>query len=217
MEAGHAQRTRAAVGGRDALLASSLALAWTTVAWSLLEGGFGLAAAVGASSVALLGFGLDSVVEAASGAIIVWRSRVERRDPHAHARVERVEERAGRLVAVLLLVLALYILVDASHALVARERPKASLPGIVLAAMTMVMMQWLGRRKREVAHALGSRAMAGDAFQATACFYLSAIVLVGTGLNALLGWWWADPAAALLMVVPLLQESRKSWQGDDCE
>jgi divalent metal cation (Fe/Co/Zn/Cd) transporter len=209
----HAPPARA----RAALLSASLSLAWTTVAWSLLEGGFGLAAALGASSVALLGFSLDSAVEAASGGVIVWRSLVERRDPHARGRVERVERRAGRLVALLLVALALYIAFEALVALLVGERPKASLPGIALAAMTMVMMQWLGRRKREVAHALGSRAMAGDAFQATACFYLSAIVLVGIGLNALLGWWWADPAAALVMVVPLGQEAVKSWRGSDLD
>jgi divalent metal cation (Fe/Co/Zn/Cd) transporter len=200
---------------RDALLASGQRLAWITLAWSLLEGGFGLAAALAASSVALLGFGLDSAVEAASAAVIVWRSRAERRDPHAHDRVERIERKAGRLVALLLVALAAYIALEAVRTLLAREHPRATLPGIVLPAMTMVMMQWLGRRKRQVAHALGSRAMAGDAFQATACFYLSAIVLAGIGLNALLGWWWADPVAALLMVAPLGQEAWKSWRGED--
>jgi divalent metal cation (Fe/Co/Zn/Cd) transporter len=78
------------------------------------------------------------------------------------------------------------------------------------------MMLWLSHRKRQVAAALDSRAMAGDSFQATACFFLSLTVLGGIGLNALFGWWWADPAAALLMTIPLGIESRKSWRGDPC-
>jgi hypothetical protein len=39
--------------------------------------------------------------------------------------------------------------------------------------------------------------MHADSRQTDFCTYLSAILLVGLVLNALLGWWWADPVAAL--------------------
>jgi divalent metal cation (Fe/Co/Zn/Cd) transporter len=71
----------------------------------------------------------------------------------------------------------------------------------------------------ELAAALGSRALAADAFQTTACFWLSCITLGGlalNALNALLGWWWADPAAALGMTVFLVREGCEAWRGEDC-
>jgi divalent metal cation (Fe/Co/Zn/Cd) transporter len=211
MASGAAAESRRGVH-RDQLLAQSQRLAWITITWSLLEGIFGLGAAWTAGSVALLGFGLDAVVEAASGGIIVWRSRAERHAIDEHA-VDRIEARAGKLVAVAMGSLAAYIAVEAIASLVLRHKPQVSVPGLVLTAVTMVMMQWLARRKRITARALGSRAMAADAFQTMACFYLAFIVLAGVGLNALYGWWWADPAAALLIVVPIVQEARESWAG----
>jgi divalent metal cation (Fe/Co/Zn/Cd) transporter len=197
---------------RPALLTQGLRLAWITIAWSLLEGVFGVASAWTAGSVALLAFGLDSLVEAASGSIIVWRTHAERGALDAAAE-EQVERRAGRLVAVAMALLAAYIAVDAVASLVLRRKPDVSVPGLVLTSATMVMMQWLARRKRVTARALGSRSMQADAFQTMACFYLAFLVLAGIGLNALFGWWWADPAAALVMVVPIVQEARESWAG----
>ena len=79
----------------------------------------------------------------------------------------------------------------------------------------MTLMMWLARAKRRTAAALKSRALEADAFQTTACWWLSAIALVGIGMNALLGWWWADPVAALGAAVLIAQEGRKTWRGEE--
>ena len=77
-------------------------------------------------------------------------------------------------------------------------------------------MWWLARAKRRTAAVLESRAMEADAFQATACWWLSMSAWIGLGLNAGLGWWWADPLAAVVMCVVLLREAREAWQGEAC-
>lgn len=41
------------------------------------------------------------------------------------------------------------------------------------------------------------------------CVYLSAVVLAGLVLNALLGWWWADSIAALGVIGFLVKEGGK--------
>ena len=58
--------------------------------------------------------------------------------------------------------------------------------------------------------------MKADAFQTTACWWLSLITLAGIGLNAALGWWWADPVAALGMTPLLVREGLEAWRGEDC-
>lgn len=85
-------------------------------------------------------------------------------------------------------------------ALYYQETPERSLVGIILAIASLIVMPLLTRAKRRVARELNSAAMAADAKQTEFCTYLSAILLGGLLLNALLGWWWADPAAALVMV-----------------
>ena len=46
-------------------------LAWSTVAWNVVEAIVAIAAGAVASSIALVGFGLDSTVEVFSAAVIL--------------------------------------------------------------------------------------------------------------------------------------------------
>ena len=48
------------------------------------------------------------------------------------------------------------------------------------------------------------------------CSYLSAVLLVGLGLNALFGWSWADPVAALVIAGFAVREGLSAWRGDPC-
>ena len=201
---------------RPGLLRRGLRLEYLTVGWNVVEGVIAIAAAIAAGSVALLGFGLDSFVETASGTIIIWRLLAEGRASD-HDRVEAIERRAQRLVAASLAGLAVYIVYDGLTTLVSGDRPDASPVGVVVASLSLAVMWWLARANRRTAIALGSRAMQADAFQTTACWWLSLAVLVGVGLNTAFGWWWADPVAALVIPLFLLREAREAWEGEDCD
>lgn len=200
--------------GREAGLQRALRLEYLTVGWNVAEGLVGVAAALAAGSVALLGFGIDSFVETASGLVLVWRLRAERRHGAHHA--ERLDRLALRRVGLSLFALAAWVAFDASHALLEREAPEPSPVGLALTSLSIAAMLWLARAKRRAAALLGSRALAADAFQTTACFWLSVVTLAGLGLNAALGWWWADPLAALGMVPLLVREGREAWRGESC-
>jgi divalent metal cation (Fe/Co/Zn/Cd) transporter len=200
---------------RGQVLGQALRLEYLTVGWNLVEGTVAVAAALAAGSVALLGFGIDSFVESASGAILIWRLLAERRTTDLST-VERLDRQAHRLVGISLYILAAYIAVDSGLTLWHRERPEPSAVGIALTVISMIAMVWLARAKRRAAANLGSRALEADAFQTTACFWLSVFTLVGIGLNAALRWWWADPVAALGMTVFLAREGSEAWKGEDC-
>lgn len=200
---------------RRTQLERALRLEYVTVGWNLVEGAIAVAAAVAAGSVALLGFGIDSFVESASGLVLVWRLHAEG-GGRTHEAVEQLDRRAHRLVGLSLFLLAAYIAGDAALALWRHEIPTRSLVGIVLTVVSIAVMLWLARAKRRTAAALGSRALAADAFQTTACWWLSLAALGGLGLNALWHWWWADPVAALVMAVLVAREGREAWAGRDC-
>lgn len=201
---------------RPGLLREALRLEYVTVGWNVIEGVIAVAAAVAAGSVALLGFGLDSFVESASGAVLIWRLQAEQKGSLSPKDIEDLDARAHRMVAVSLFLLAAYVGFDALTTTYRGEKPETSFVGIVLTSVSLAVMVWLARAKRTTARALGSRAMEADAFQTTACWWLSLIVLGGIGLNALFAWWWADPLAALGMTVFLVREGREAWRGDDC-
>lgn len=192
---------------RDAILRRGSRLEYLTIGWNLLEGLVGIIFGALAGSIALLGFGLDSGIEVFSGAVLLWRLNSDTRDS---------ERLAARLVGASFLMLSAYILYDAVHALVLREPPRESLPGILLAVVSLIAMPLLAAAKRRVARDLGSGAMHADSRQTDFCAYLSGILLLGLILNAVAGWWWADPVAALVMVPLIAKEGIEGLRGDVC-
>lgn len=201
-----------ATDARGAHLARAQRLAAFTVGYNLIEGTVAITAGLIAASQALTSFGYDSGVESISAAVLLWRLGAERSSPD---RAERVEQVATRAIGVSFLLLAGWVTYESVNALAGREEPDASAVGLVLTALSLIVMPVLARRKRHVATALASRAVAADAAQTMACVWLSAVVLIGLALNAALDWWWADPVAALAVVVLLLNEAREALLDND--
>lgn len=202
---------------RAALLTRGLRLEYLTVGWNIVEGLIAIGAGAAAGSIALIGFGVDSFVETISGAVLIWRLSAEARGHLDDEAVERVEERAERLVGVAFLLLAAYVGFEAVRSLATNEEPQSSPIGIVLTAVSIAVMLWLARAKRTTGEALGSRALVADAQQTYACWYLSVITLAGLALNTFFGWWWADPVAALGIVVLLVREGLEALRGEEHE
>ena len=111
---------------------------------------------------------------------------------------------------------AIEVTYDAIAALVTRRAPDTSPIGIVLAALSLIVMPILVRFKRRVARELQSGALEAEARQTRVCAYLSAILVVGLGLNAAFGWWWADPVAALGMAPLIAREGLDAVRGRTC-
>lgn len=198
---------------RTALLRRGIVLEGVTVGYNALEGIVAIAAGLVAGSVALTGFGVDSVIEVTSGVLLWWRLRAELGSaPVGPA----VEARAARWAGTLLFGLALYIALESGRRLLTQDRPRESVVGILLMALSLVVMPLLARAKLRAAHALGSRALRADAHETIVCAWLSLTTLAGLALNAGLGWWWADPLAALGMTPLLVREGREAWRGEEC-
>lgn len=197
---------------RQALARRGRRLEFFTVGWNTVEGIVAVVAGALAGSVSLLGFGFDSFIEVTSGAALLWRMSAEGNQD----RRERVERVALKIVGACFLLLAAYVTYEAASDLLRRQAPERSIPGILLACASLVVMPLLSRAKRRVGRGLGSRAMHADARQTEFCTYLSAILLGGLLLNAAFGLWWADPAAALVMVPIILKEGIAAIRGDVC-
>ncbi len=198
---------------RTAVVRHGRRLEYFTIAWNALEGLVAVVAGAIAGSISLVGFGIDSFIEVTSGSVLLWRMSV---DAEVRRR-ELNERRALRIVGVCFLLLAAYIAYESVLDLWSRRAPEHSIPGIVLACVSLVVMPLLSRAKRNVGHALGSAAMHADAKQTEFCTYLSAILLAGLLLNAFFGLWWADPAAALIMVPIIAKEGIEGMQGKACD
>ena len=198
---------------RTAVVRRGQRLEYFTIAWNAFEGIVAIGAGLFAGSISLVGFGIDSFIEVTSGSVLLWRMSV---DANVRYR-ERNEKRALRIVGLCFLLLAVYIAFESGSDLWFRRAPEHSIPGIVLACVSLVAMPLLSRSKRKVGYALNSAAMHADAKQTQFCTYLSAILLVGLILNAVFGLWWADPIAALIMVPIIAKEGIEGVQGKTCD
>ncbi|MFI2365363.1 cation transporter [Promicromonospora sp. NPDC019610] len=179
-----------------------------TISYNVIEAAVALAAGHTASSSALIGFGLDSVVEVLSAAAVAWQ--FAGRDPEAREQV------AMRLIAVSFFGLAAFVTVDAARALLGASSPEHSTVGIVLAAVSLLVMPGLSWFERRTGRELGSASAVADSRQTLICSYLSAALLAGLLLNSLLGWWWADPVAAVVIAGFAVREGWEAWHGDAC-
>ena len=183
-----------------------------TISYNVVEAVVAIAAGTVASSTALVGFGLDSVIEVSSAAAVAWQFSA--RDDAAR---ESRERRTLRIIAVSFFVLAAYVTVESVRALAGAAEAGHSTVGIVLAAVSLAVMPGLSFAQRRAGRELGSASAVADSKQTLLCTYLSAVLLVGLGLNSLFGWWWADPVAALVIAVVAVREGRDAWRGDACD
>ena len=201
---------RLAPGERDAAVARARRLNQVSLAWNLAEGIVAVIAGLAAGSVSLVGFGIDSGIEVSAALILAWRLHQERR----RGCMVAYDRMATRLIAVAFVALAVYVWIDAIGELSGRARPHASIPGLVLAVASVILMPRLARAKRALAPALGSQAVSADAQQTSLCALLSGVLIVGVGLNILFGWWWADPVAALVIGALALEAGRRVWRAE---
>jgi divalent metal cation (Fe/Co/Zn/Cd) transporter len=187
-------------------------LEYFTIGWNTLEGLVAVIAGLVAGSISLVGFGIDSFIEVTSGAAVLWRMSV---DADTHRR-ERNEKLALRIVGGCFVALAVYVSYESIADLIQRSKPDTSLAGIILAAVSLVVMPLLSRAKRRVGNQLASAAMHADAKQTEFCTYLSAILLGGLLLNSLFGLWWADPVAGLVMTPIIAKEGYDGLRAKAC-
>ena len=179
-----------------------------TITYNIIEAIVAITAGRIASSTALIGFGLDSTIEVASAAAVAWQ--FSGADPQARERT------ALRVIAISFFALAAYVTVESIRSLFGTADAEHSIVGIVLAALSLLIMPVLSFAQRRAGRELGSASAVADSKQTLLCTYLSGVLLVGLLLNSLFGWSWADPIVALVIAAVAAKEGREAWRGEHC-
>lgn len=181
-----------------------------TVAWMSVEAVVALSAAWIAHSPALLAFGGDSAIELLSAVVVYWRFRSKWHETWT-------EHLAARVTGGLLFVLAAYVALIATLALLGRREARPSFLGIVVLIVAAVAMPLLAQQKRRLSALTASAALRADAAESALCGYLSIIALAGLVANAFWGITWADPVAALCLIPLVVREGWEALKGRPCE
>ena len=194
----------------EKLYRKGLFLEYFTVGYNIIEAFASIVFGSIANSIALIAFGLDSVVESLSGFVLIWRLRQHGKIPEAEE--ERIEKKATRIVALTFFVLGFYVLFQSLKKLIGKEISDPSLPGIIIAIVSMTIMPVLTWQKYRTGKQIRSRALIADSKETLACAFLSVALLLGLGSNYLFGFWQADPIAGLIIVIFLFKEGLEGWK-----
>lgn len=184
-----------------------LRLEWATNGWNVMEVVVTISLGVQAGSLALIAFGLDSIVEIFASTVVIRNLRDDRRDPG-----DRRVHRSLRLIALAFWVLATFLAVTSSRALLEGNRPKSSPFGIAYLTVTALVMFGLARLKRVTADEMSSEPLTAEAGMTFLDGCLSTGILTALVLNTWLGWWWTDAAAAFLVAGFAIKEGVDHWR-----
>ena len=176
-----------------------------TVAWNTIVGGSAVATAISTGSLSLIGFGINAVVDSSASAVLVWRFRAE---AAGHVERARAAERlALRLAGAAFLLVALYLLIQATRSLSAGRHFQAALFGLAEAIASLARLPFLASAKYSLSKRLGSPALRADSLLTWSGVALASLALAALLAQRVLGWWWADPIGALAIAALL------AWQG----
>jgi len=143
------------------------------------------------NSAALIAFGLDAAVSAIAAVVLAGRIQREWRNKYvAYGYV------AAALGAFLL----------GASMLWRGERPSASVLGIVLAAVSMLVIPIAGSYMKVLAVELRNQALKSAAIFTFGNSYLSMVLLISQLMSYGMNLRWGDPLAALVMVPFMAQK-----------
>jgi divalent metal cation (Fe/Co/Zn/Cd) transporter len=181
--------------GGDVLLAG-YRISIGTLAWTLSVGGMAIAVGTAAGSLTLLVFGAIGLLDAAGSSVLIVHFR------HAlhHQSISKRHERTALFVVTVgMAAVGAATIADSAVKLAQHGGSHAPGLGIGLAAASVVVLSAFSTTKRRIAPRIPSRALLADGWLSGMGALLALVTLVGTGLEAAIGWWWLDPAGALAL------------------
>lgn len=197
------------------LYKKALYLEYFTVAYNVIEAVLAISFGAISGSISLVGFGLDSVIESLSAMILIWR--LKHHDKVSKSKEKHIEEQAQKFVAVTFFVLGIYVGYQSIYKLIGLKRPDPTLPGVIIALLSLLIMPLLFWMKHKIGKQIGSKALIADAKETLVCSFLSLPLFLGLLSNYLFGWWRADPIVGLIIAVYVIREGFEVWKeaGED--
>jgi Cation efflux family len=208
------------------LLRTAFILSLITIFYNIMEGLISVYFGAGDETLALFGFGADSFVEVISGigiAHMIFRmkySKVQTRDAF--------EKTALKITGTVFFILTAGLVLGSVLNFINDVKPATTIPGIVIAVISIATMYWLMTTKLNVGKSLKSDAIIADANCTKTCFYLSFILLASSGLYELFNIAYFDIIGSLGIAYFAFSEGREAFEKvrsgnlacnceDDCE
>lgn len=192
------------------LIKLALILSFITVFYNLAEGIISIYFGMEDETLALFGFGVDSFVEVISGlGILHLLFRMKKQSIKKRDQFERL---ALRITGFAFYLLTLGLLAGSVINIITIKKPDTTIVGIIISIISIATMYFLMNAKLKVGKKLNSDAIIADANCTKACFYLSMVLLVSSGLYELTGIAYMDIIGSLGIAWFAYKEGREALE-----
>ncbi len=188
----------------------ALWLALFTIFYNLAEGLVSVFFGVQDETLTLFGFGVDSFIEVMSGVGIL--AMVLRIRLHPDTPRSQFERTALRITGAAFYLLAAGLAVTALYNLVTGHKPTTTLPGLIIALISIAVMWALVAGKRKVGRTLKSSPILADANCTLVCIYMSLVLLAASLIYQLTGIGLVDSLGALGLIYFSIKEGREAFE-----
>jgi len=189
---------------------SALWLALFTIFYNLAEGLVSLFFGIGDESLALFGFGVDSFIEVISGlGVLAMVIRIGRNPQTPRS---RFEASALRVTGISFYVLAAGLAATGVYNLLTAHRPETTLPGMIIALVSILVMWMLVAGKRAVGSELSCVPILADANCTLVCIYMSIVLLASSLIYRFTGLGFVDSLGALGLTYFSFSEGREAFE-----
>jgi len=161
-------------------------------------------------ALTLFGFGLDSFIEVLSGVgILVMVMRIRQNPDTPRTQFEKT---ALRITGASFYILSIGLGITAVYNIITRHKPETTLPGLVIALISIAVMWLLVTSKRRVGRMLDSSPILADANCTMVCIYMSIVLLAASAVYQLTGFGFVDSLGALGLIYFSVNEGREAFE-----
>lgn len=188
-----------------------------TIFYNIIEGLVSMFFGYEDETLALFGFGMDSFIEVMSGigiAIMILRIRKKTESTKSD-----FEVKALKITGTAFYILSLGLFAGIVMNLVNHHKPETTLWGIIVSAVSIVVMLWLMAAKKKVGKKLHSDPIIADSNCTKICVYMSLVLLISSLIYELTGFAYADVIGTAGLIYLSVSEGKEAFEkseGKEC-
>lgn len=195
---------------KDRYYRIAFGLAVFTIVYNIAEGLIATIIGFEDESLTLFGFGLDSFIETISGIGILHMVTRIRKHPDSHP--DHYEQRALRITGASFYAFVVGLLATAIYNMIMRHQPETSAYGLIISAISILVMLCLVYSKTKVGQALNSKAMLADVECTKVCIYMSVVLLASSGSYYFFHVPYVDSVGALALAYFSFREGKECFE-----
>ena len=181
-----------------------------TIFYNIIEGVISMIMGYHDETLTLFGFGVDSFIEVMSGigiAVMILRIR---QNPSSSK--NKFEITALKITGTAFYLLSAGLLIGIIFNIINHHKPETTFWGIVISAISIIVMIWLMSAKKKVGKQLNSEPIISDANCTKICVYMSIVLLVASLINEFTGFAYADVIGTAGLIYFSISEGKESFE-----